>query len=535
MNESQSSAESSSLPPVPALQRQGDRKFNFVENLVDSAAHIVETIWTPPKYITCNNPQDAVLPLRVFIQETLRRSRTSYSTLQVALYYLIVIKPHLPGMDSDVSGLEPEQVQLIRAKQCGRRMFLAALILASKYLQDRNYSARAWSKISGLNTHEINVNEKAFLEAIDWRLHISELVFQKWTDLVLKYTSAPSAPSVSLMRGTPWNDEEQRRKEFCELIASLSPDLREVNFPTPEPARVDTNNTSPAHIDIAPAPPKPARISTPAPLRKTFSMPSQLPQILSQAVQLHPQQPNGFTGHDQYPRPMPIPVSTSNTSVAYITPAASTDGLEGTPNAMSTITLITKKLNSCSQELHPRALSSRRTITDLRATTSISRNNLLHCMYSNSPATPPSSALPSRQHSFARSSASDSPTIEGPQMPMASYPSPSIKPASILASPKSQEAAWTLNLLRESTSSPNTTSGYPTPQAITRKRSYPSISGSTGSSGVTPRLRGLSGFGSPNIGAGRSPNLDRGGKRMRCGWELDRFEGVGQQVAQGAR
>ncbi|KAI5778730.1 hypothetical protein EDC01DRAFT_605349, partial [Geopyxis carbonaria] len=178
-------------PPVPSLQRQADRKVNFVENLVDSAAQIVETIWTPPKHLS-SAPKDAVLPLRTFIQETLRRSRTSYSTLQVALYYLIVIRPHLPGMDCDITGMSTEEVQLIRAKQCGRRMFLAALILASKYLQDRNYSARAWSKISGLNHQEINFNEKAFLHAVDWKLHISEGVFQKWTDLVLKYTSNPS-------------------------------------------------------------------------------------------------------------------------------------------------------------------------------------------------------------------------------------------------------------------------------------------------------------------------------------------------------
>jgi hypothetical protein len=49
------------------------------------------------------------------------------------------------------SEVDAEEAQLVRAKQCGRRMFLAALILSSKSLQDRNYSARAWSKISGLN------------------------------------------------------------------------------------------------------------------------------------------------------------------------------------------------------------------------------------------------------------------------------------------------------------------------------------------------------------------------------------------------
>lgn len=124
-----------------------------------------------------------ILPLRTFIQETLRRSRTSYSTLQVTLYYLILIKPYVPEHDFTME--EP-----VRALQCGRRTFLSALILASKYLQDRNYSARAWNKISGLNTLEINQNEVAFLFAVDWRIYITDAVIQRWTDIVLKYTSS---------------------------------------------------------------------------------------------------------------------------------------------------------------------------------------------------------------------------------------------------------------------------------------------------------------------------------------------------------
>jgi hypothetical protein len=136
-----------------------------------------------------------VLPLRTFIQETLRRSRTSYSTLQVALYYLIKIKPHVPT--HDFTKEQSREQSSLRAMQCGRRMFLAALILASKYLQDRNYSARAWSKISGLNTLEINQNELMFLKAVGWRLHIDEATFQRWTDLVLKLTPGAGGPPVA--------------------------------------------------------------------------------------------------------------------------------------------------------------------------------------------------------------------------------------------------------------------------------------------------------------------------------------------------
>lgn len=177
----------------PALVRQSDRKVNFVDNLVDSSTQIVEAIW-PLSVSACRTElgNKAVLPLRTFIQETLRRSRTSYSTLQVALYYLVLIKPHVKRnftMEQTTDSASD------RALQCGRRMFLAALILASKYLQDRNYSARAWSKISGLNTQEINQNEIAFLLAVDWKLHIADEVFQRWTEIVLKYTPPPTPPS----------------------------------------------------------------------------------------------------------------------------------------------------------------------------------------------------------------------------------------------------------------------------------------------------------------------------------------------------
>ncbi|KAL4870483.1 hypothetical protein BDV12DRAFT_58754 [Aspergillus spectabilis] len=213
----QSSGVSCTRPP-PCLLRQSERKVNFVDNLVDTASLIVETIW-PLSAVSLRSDSSTgckgVLPLRTFIQETLRRSRTSYSTLQVALYYLIKIKSHVPSPEiaQDQSRAKP----VCRAMQCGRRMFLAALILASKYLQDRNYSARAWSKISGLNTVEINQNELMFLEAVEWRLHISEATFQRWTDIVLKYT--PGAGSIFPLDGQSWRT----------VIPKLTPELDEID------------------------------------------------------------------------------------------------------------------------------------------------------------------------------------------------------------------------------------------------------------------------------------------------------------------
>ena len=166
----------------------------------DSATQMVEVIW-PLSVVPCKSEGGSgrgVLPLRTYIEETLRRSRTSYSTLQVALYYMVLIKPYVPK--TDFTQEQRVDCPASRALMCGRRMFLAALILASKYLQDRNYSAKAWSKMSGLKVSEINSNEKTFLAKIDWRLHIREPIFKKWTEIVLKYTpeTLPPSPGQSI-------------------------------------------------------------------------------------------------------------------------------------------------------------------------------------------------------------------------------------------------------------------------------------------------------------------------------------------------
>lgn len=68
---------------------------------------------------------------------------------------------------------------------CGRRMFLSALIASTKYLQDKNYSNRAWSKISGLPVSEINCNEREFLASIDYRLFVSQKSFVQWSFNIL--------------------------------------------------------------------------------------------------------------------------------------------------------------------------------------------------------------------------------------------------------------------------------------------------------------------------------------------------------------
>ncbi|KAF2839768.1 hypothetical protein M501DRAFT_932853 [Patellaria atrata CBS 101060] len=236
------STSSNSRAP-PQLVRQSERKINFVDSLVDSATQMVEVIW-PLSMPACRN-EGRVLPLRTFIQETLRRSRTSYSTLQVALYYLILIKGHVPKHDFTME--QPEDQHSLRALQCGRRMFLAALILASKYLQDRNYSARAWSKISGLKVCEINTNELAFLRAVDWKLHITDPIFERWQEVVLNYSPAAHPPSPGACPTSPASSDWKTivpclTPELDTIAINPRPTVRKVSLRTNIPETTFTND-----------------------------------------------------------------------------------------------------------------------------------------------------------------------------------------------------------------------------------------------------------------------------------------------------
>ncbi|ANB12130.1 Pcl5p [Sugiyamaella lignohabitans] len=160
-------------PTVSKLLKHENTKTVFVEALVGSAVLLVDAIWKNP-----GGSSKKSMPLRRFIQETLKRSRTSYSTFQVSLYYLILVKPFIFE--------QARQKRLAKSPlSCARRTFLASLMLASKCLQDRNYSISAWSKISGLSVKELGNNEIEFLKAADWKLHVPQEVYNRWSTLLL--------------------------------------------------------------------------------------------------------------------------------------------------------------------------------------------------------------------------------------------------------------------------------------------------------------------------------------------------------------
>ncbi|KAG2219421.1 hypothetical protein INT45_010612, partial [Circinella minor] len=203
-----SSSLSSTLPTTTSSvavkpSHHVNNRLAYVEALVDTNAHVIETIWSNTTSSSSSSSstssssshynKSAVVPLRTFIQEVLKRSRTTYSTLQTALFYLFRARPaiiaqlyernHATTMDHrHPSNNNPYWQDAYIS--CGRRMFLASLVIASKFVQDKTYRNSAWAKIAGLPVSEINAAERIFLDLIDYRLYIAQPTFEQWHHLL---------------------------------------------------------------------------------------------------------------------------------------------------------------------------------------------------------------------------------------------------------------------------------------------------------------------------------------------------------------
>ncbi|KAI9011903.1 hypothetical protein CLU79DRAFT_771780 [Phycomyces nitens] len=216
------------------LSHPAPSRISYVEALIDVNAVVIETIWPSA---TPSTPS-SVVPLRTFIQEVLKRSRTTYSTLQTALFYLLraqsAIALHIqPKQSRHESGAEPcdygrcEQDVYIN---CGRRMFLASLILASKFVQDKTYRNSAWAKMANLQVAEINKAERIFSELIDYRLYIAQPIFDQWYHLLhmqvqQRATQSSAIPLSYLFLGS-WSlpvPKADSRKRSVDTETQISP------------------------------------------------------------------------------------------------------------------------------------------------------------------------------------------------------------------------------------------------------------------------------------------------------------------------
>ncbi|KAE8219596.1 hypothetical protein CF319_g6741 [Tilletia indica] len=103
---------------------------------------------------------------------------------------------------------------------CGRRMFLASVMVASKFLQDHNYSYHAWARISGLPIPELGAMERCFLRAIGYDLAVSSSSKSKggdaWAEWIVELEIRAAAERVRSGEGFVMMKQKQKSVQAME-------------------------------------------------------------------------------------------------------------------------------------------------------------------------------------------------------------------------------------------------------------------------------------------------------------------------------
>lgn len=162
------------MPSIPInhnlslLQHMHKEQKTLIHLLIQKSVVMIDSLWTPKSH--CK-----IISTYGYVYEILRRSKATLLVFQLALYY---ISSHQRTIQQrKITDRNPYI-------HCGRRMFLAAFIVAYKYLNDKSYKNKSWAEMAKLNVNEVNEIERVFLQLMDYKLHVSESTFKKWIQVL---------------------------------------------------------------------------------------------------------------------------------------------------------------------------------------------------------------------------------------------------------------------------------------------------------------------------------------------------------------
>jgi G1/S-specific cyclin PLC1 len=194
---------------------------------------------TPPR--TPSPGSDGTMPtLEEFITQLVVSSNVQVPTLMSTLVYLTRLR----------SKLQP----MARGLRCtSHRIFLAALILSAKYLNDSSPKNKHWANYSHINTDaysfgfgrtEVNLMEKQLLFLLEWDLRITEEDLYREFDAFLEPIRQKVADRHA--RKIRQREEKRRQQELYEAAAAAAAAAR---YPSPPASRGHSRNrhASPEH------------------------------------------------------------------------------------------------------------------------------------------------------------------------------------------------------------------------------------------------------------------------------------------------
>lgn len=210
--------DSTLMPPAPVNSR-----------------HLPPTPPRSPEPRTVRSEDGALPSLEEFITQLVLSSNVQVPTLMSTLVYLNRLR----------SKLQP----MARGLRCTtHRIFLAALILAAKYLNDSSPKNKHWANYShittngynfGFNRTEVNLMEKQLLFLLEWDLRITEQDLYRELDGFLE----PLRHRIAERHAKKLRQREDKRRQQ-ELAASAA------RYPSPPSSRGHSRSrqSSPEHM-----------------------------------------------------------------------------------------------------------------------------------------------------------------------------------------------------------------------------------------------------------------------------------------------
>lgn len=239
---------------------------NFIDYLVSRIAATVDFALSRPQ--SFRRPSSSLTKFTAFVTSTLSRAEVTTSTVLASLVYVERARPHL---------------HIALEEWALERVFLGALIVASKYTNDSTLKNVHWALCTGVfGKRDIGRIEREFLDVLDFELSISERDILAHYEPVMAATALPSSSSLfrPVVKLPPKSSPAPVRPSRVPAVRLPRPSP----VPRPVPDLVDTDEEEDGYSDessdLSSSPRTPASPQRPSSLHKPTSSASSFGTIL---------------------------------------------------------------------------------------------------------------------------------------------------------------------------------------------------------------------------------------------------------------